>query len=449
MQRPLPDILARVNTRKLNAFAAALALLLASAELSAADAGKEFGLKTFAEGFVSPTTLAPIPNSQSMIVADQAGVAYLVGKDGKRVEQPFLDVRPRLTKLNASFDERGLLGLALHPKFSDNKKFFVVYSAPKRESAPANWDHTMRLSQFTANADGRSAKNDSEKILLEIDKPFFNHNGGVILFGPDGYLYFATGDGGHRDDKDDKGSPRGRPAEGHAQHLQSHLGKILRIDVDKGEPYSVPQDNPFVGKSAKPEIWAYGLRNPWRISFDRAGARELFAADVGQDAFEEVNIIVKGGNYGWNIKEGFHCFNTADAKKPLPECPDHGANGDKLIDPILEYKNLNSRAPDAQGISITGGYVYRGKALPHFQGKYIFADWSRTWVKADGVLFAATKDANGKWSWEKIIPASHKDGMNFYITGFGEDADGELYIFTNNTNAIIGNSGKVLKIVPM
>ena len=191
------------------------------------------------------------------------------------------------------------------------------------------------------------------------------------------------------------------------------------------------------------------MRNPWRVSFDRSGNHELFAADVGQDAFEEVNIIVKGGNYGWNIKEGFHCFNTADAKKPLADCPDHGANGDKLIDPILEYKNLNSRAADAQGISITGGYVYRGKALPQWQGKYIFADWSRTWVKADGVLFAATKGNDGKWTWEKIVPTTHSQGMNFYITGFGEDAEGELYIFTNDSNSIIGNSGKVLKIVPM
>lgn len=445
-----PDILARVNTGQLSAFCAALGLLIGAVETSAAESGKGFGLKPFSEGFVSPTAMVPIPGSQDVIVSDQAGVAYVVGKEGKRREQPFIDVRPRLTKLTPGFDERGLLGLALHPKFSENKRFFVVYSGPKRTSAPESWDHTMILARFTANADGLTAKNDSEKVLLEIDKPFFNHNGGTILFGADGYLYFATGDGGHRDDKDDKGKPRGgRPPEGNAQNLQNLMGKILRIDVDKGETYSVPQDNPFVGKNAKPEIWAYGLRNPWRVSFDRGGSRELFAADVGQDAFEEVNIIVKGGNYGWNIKEGFHCFNTADAKKPLADCPDHGANGDKLIDPILEYKNLNSRAADAQGISITGGYVYRGKALPQWQGKYIFADWSRTWVKADGVLFAATKGNDGKWTWEKIIPATHSQGMNFYITGFGEDAEGELYIFTNDSNSIVGNSGKVLKIVPM
>ena len=359
-------------------------------------------------------------------------------------------MRPRLTRLNAGFDERGLLGLALHRKFSENRKFYVVYSAPRRENAPPDWDHTMRLSEFMANADGLTAKGDSEKVILEIDKPYFNHNGGTILFGPDNYLYIAVGDGGNGNDQDEKSKPKGRPPEGNGQNLQTLLGKILRIDVDKGAPYSVPQDNPFVGKKARGEIWAYGLRNPWRISFDRAGNRELFAADVGQDGFEEVDIIKKGGNYGWRIKEGFHCFNPADSRKPLPDCPDKGANGDPLIDPILEYKNLKAhpRDPDAQGTSITGGYVYRGKSLSGWVGKYIFADWSRLWIKPEGVLFAATKSADGKWTWEKIIPATHSSGLSLYITGFGEDAEGELYVLTNNGNSVSGNTGKVFKIVP-
>jgi hypothetical protein len=221
--------------------------------------------------------------------------------------------------------------------------------------------------------------------------------------------------------------------------------------VDKGNPYAVPQDNPFANsKNAKPEIWAYGLRNPWRISFDRAGSRELYAADVGQDAFEEVNIITRGGNYGWRIKEGFHCFNLADTRKPLVDCPDKGANGDPLLDPIFEYKNLRGfpRAKDAQGISITGGNIYRGKALQGWQGTYIFADWSRAWVKPDALLLAATKDADSKWTVQRLAPASHPEGLPFYITGFGEDAEGELYILTNGSNAVIGNSGKIFKLVP-
>jgi glucose/arabinose dehydrogenase len=451
VEKSVADILARVKTRNLAALTSLLAVFIASPQSSAADANKGFSLKLFAEGFVSPSTLAPVPQSENILVADQAGVLYVVDKNGKRAAQPFLDLRPRITKLNDGFDERGLLGLALHPKFSENKKFFVVYSAPKRPGAPADWDHTMRLSQFTANADATSAKNDSEKVILEIDKPYFNHNGGMIAFGPEGYLYMSVGDGGNANDRDEKDKPRGRPPEGNGQNLQTLLGKILRIDIDKGEPYTVPQDNPFVGKKARPEIWAYGLRNPWRVSFDRGGNHELFAGDVGQDAFEEVDIIVKGGNYGWNIKEGFHCFNPADTRKPPADCPDHGANGDKLIDPILEYKNSTAhpRPNDGQGISITGGYVYRGNALPQFQGKYIFADWSRSRFKSDGVIFAATKGSDNKWTWERIVPASHPAGLNACITAFGQDAAGELYVLTNDTTTLTGNSGKVFKIVPM
>lgn len=435
-----------MNTRLISALAAALV----STSILAAEGAKPFGLKLFAEGFVSPTTLVQVPQSDRFLVADQAGTIHVVGKDGKQSEQLFLDVRPRLTKLNQGFDERGLLGLALHPKFSENKKFFVVYSAPRREKAPADWDHTMRLSQFTANADGATAKADSEKVLLEIDKPYFNHNGGMILFGPDNYLYFAVGDGGNANDQDEKGKPKGRPAEGNAQNLQTHLGKILRIDVDKGEPYAVPQDNPFVGKDAKPEIFAYGFRNPWRMAFDRGGNKELFAADVGQDAFEEVDIVVKGGNYGWRIKEGLHCFNVERPTKPLEDCPDKGANGEPLINPILEYKNFKAfpRATDALGISITGGYVYRGKALSGWEGKYIFADWSRAWVKPDAVLLAATKGGDGKWNLERINPSTHATALPFYIVGFAEDAEGELYVLSNDSNAVANKSGKIFKLVP-
>jgi glucose/arabinose dehydrogenase len=437
-----------VNTSFLRTCALVAAFF--SSSIFAADAAKGFGLKLFSEGFVSPTALVQLPNDGNMLVADQAGTIHVINKDGQRTDTPFLDVRPRLTKLNPGFDERGLLGLTLHPKFTENRKLYVVYSASRRESAPPDWDHTMRLSEFTANADSLTAKSDSEKVILEIDKPYFNHNGGMILFGPDNYLYFAVGDGGNGNDQDQKDKPKGRPPEGNGQNLQTLLGKILRIDVDRGSPYSVPQDNPFVGKEARPEIWAYGLRNPWRIAFDRAGDRELFAADVGQDGFEEVDIIKKGGNYGWRIKEGFHCFNPADSRKPLPDCPDKGANGDPLIDPILEYKNLKAhpRDPDAQGTSITGGYVYRGKALTGWVGKYIFADWSRLWIKPEGVLFAATKGGDGKWTWERVIPATHPSGLGFYITGFGEDAEGELYVLTNNGNSVSGTTGKVFKIVP-
>jgi len=415
-----------------------------AAQCAASD--QTFGLKPFSEGFVSLTSMVPLPDSDgSLLVADQVGVVYLLNKDGQRAEKAFLDVRPRLTKINEGFDERGLLGIALHPKFAENRKFYAVYSGLKRPTAPEDWDHTMRVAEFTANSDGLTARDESHRIVLEVDKPYFNHNGGCIQFGPDGLLYMSVGDGGNGMDQGK------RPPEGNGQNLQTLLGKILRIDVDGKKPYGIPRDNPFVGKSARPEIYAYGMRNPWRMSFDSGGSHQLFAGDVGQDSFEEVDIIVKGGNYGWNVREGLHCFNPKDSIHAPEDCPKKAANGDPFIDPIFEYKNLKAHPNDAeaQGCSITGGYVYRGKAIPWLQGKYVFADWSHTMVKPDGRLFAASPGPDGKWTWQRIIPASHKEGMKFYITGFGRDSEGELYIFTNDSNGLVGATGKVQKIVPL
>lgn len=439
LHEPAP-ILARVKAPIYAAAALLLFSLGAPSPSNAADSG--FDLKLVAEGMVSPTALVSLPESGgAMLIADQAGVIRSLGKDGVLAAEPFLDLRSRLAKLNEGFDERGLLGLALHPQFAQNKKFYVAYSGKKRAEAPADWDHTMLISEFTA-ASTASANAGSEKVLLQIDQPYFNHNGGTLLFGKDGMLYIAIGDGGNANDVGR------RPPEGNGQNLQTLLGKILRIDVNGGSPYSVPNDNPFVGKpNIRPEIWAYGFRNPWRISIDRGGSHEMFAADVGQDGYEEVDIVVKGGNYGWNIREGLHCFNPKNPRQAPADCPKVGANGEPLIDPIMEYKNFKNhpRDPEARGISITGGYVYRGKALPHWTGKYIFADWSEAWVLPKGVMFAGTKSGE-KWKWEVIKPA--KTALSFYITALGEDEAGELYLLTNGSNSLNATSGKVFKIVP-
>jgi glucose/arabinose dehydrogenase len=421
-------------------FSIVLSQLILACSAFASEPVAPVALKQLADGFTSPTVVTPLPDGR-LLVADQIGTVQILKADGSKAENLFLDVRPKLTKLNAGFDERGLLGLALHPNFKENGKLYVHYSAPRRAEAPEDWDCTSHLSEFKAEKDKVDLA--SERLLLEIDKPYFNHNSGRTIFGPDGYLYIAVGDGGNANDQGK------RPASGNGQNFSTFLGKILRIDVNKGNPYAIPQDNPFVNGKAKPEIYAYGLRNPWGISFDREGTHELFASDVGQDRFEEVNIIVKGGNYGWNIREGFGCFDPKASTKPPDDCPKKGANGEPLLDPILAYKNFKGfpKDPEATGTSITGGYVYRGKAIPELRGKYVFADWSRNWAKADGVLLVASRE-NGKWSWKPLdLQGATKGSVGAYVTAFGEDNDGEVYVMTNGRNTLTGTTGKVYKLV--
>lgn len=432
---------------------AALTLFAAASTALAAEAKP--ALKLVAEGFVSPTAFVPIDNGRALI-ADQIGKVFLLGADGKVAGKPALDLEGRLSKYNTNaFDERGVCGLAVHPDFKSNRKFYACYSAPLREGGPANWNHTARLSEFTLGSDGTAG---GERVVLEIDMPYFNHHSGRMAFGPDGLLYLAVGDGGGGSDVDEPVKNgkvvNGKAPEGNGQHKNTLLGKVLRLDVnrrDAGKQYAVPQDNPFAKGGGSPEIYAYGLRNPWGLSFDRGGTRELFLADVGQNSWEEVNIITKGGNYGWNIREGVACFNPKDANKPPEECPKVGAGGEPLIDPIFAYKNGGKwrKDPEVRGVSITGGYVYRGQAFPQLTGKYIFADWSMNFVIADGHLFAASKGADGKWTMEPLDTASHPAGaLKLFVVALGEDAGGELYVLTNGSSALRGKTGKVWKLAP-
>lgn len=435
-----------------------LSVALLNLETAAgADTSPQISLKLLAEGLTAPIALASLPDgSGRLLVADQVGVVHLLNRDGQRQEKLFLDLTSKLVPLNKGMEERGITGLALHPQFKSNKKFYVAYNVPLRASGPKDWSCTMRVSEFRASDNDIAVANaDSERIVLEIDKPDWNHNSGRIVFGPDGYLYFTVGDGGAPNDV----GRLGHAPEGNGQNLQTLLGKILRIDVNKGSPYAVPSDNPFAdGRKALPEIYAYGLRNPWGISFDRGGAHELIVTDVGQDRWEELNIIVKGGNYGWRLREGFDGFDP-NAPQAAPANPAKvGADGKPFIDPVMVYKTFRGKGanndPNSFGISITGGYVYRGKALPQLAGKYVFGDWSSSMGFGDGCLVVATRPkesgAGTQWTAARLGVKDFPDGkIKAFLWSIGEDDEGEIYVMTNGANMVSGTRGKVFKLVPM
>jgi glucose/arabinose dehydrogenase len=380
--------------------------------------------------------------------------------DGTLTPEPFLDLRSRIVPLMPGFDERGLLGLAFHPRYASNGRFFVFYSAPLRAGAPAGFDTTSTIAEFRVSAaNPNRADPGSERILLQVDKPQFNHNAGTLLFGPDdGYLYISVGDGGGADDvglghvEDWYAANEG----GNGQDIQQNLlGDLLRIDVDAGSPYRVPADNPFTATpgcaDGCDETWAYGFRNPYRMSFDLGGNHDLFVGDAGQELWEEVSIAVKGGNFGWNVKEGTHCFSTANPDVSPPACPSsvgagHPRAGDPLIDPVIEYPNHHQ--PDGLGATVIGGHVYRGRALPQFSGRYVFGDWSREFEEPDGSLFVAKPRKQGLWMMQQLRVATSPAGrLGHYVLGFGQDPAGEMYVLTTDQTGPTGTTGQVFKLV--
>lgn len=435
-------------------FALPALLCLAPAALPSSHAAENapaIAVKLLAEGLTAPIGLCSLPDgSGRLLVADQAGMIHVLSHEGQRQEKLFLDLRSKLVKLHEGMDERGLIGLALHPQFKSNRKFYVTYSAPRRPGPPSDWDHTMLLSEFRASdQEPPAAIEGSERIVLEVHEPDWHHNSGRLAFGPDGFLYISAGDGGAANDV----GVRGHAPEGNGQNLQTLLGKILRIDVDKGSPYGIPNDNPFAdGKKGRPEIYAYGMRNPWGMSFDRGGNRDLIVTDVGQELWEEINIIVNGGNYGWRVREGFVGFDHLNPKVSPANAPTVGADGKPFIDPVMVYKTARGVKPEPgmYGVSITGGYVYRGKALPQLTGKYVFADWSLGMGVGNGILLVATRPAgSGQWTAQPLSVKDHPDGrMKAFIWSLGEDENGEIYVLTNGANMISGTRGKVYKLVP-
>lgn len=454
-------------------YIAAFVLLFVVAEDQAAAQSADLAL--VARGFTSPVLLVESPdNTGRLFVVDQTGQIWILTENGTRLDEPFLNLADSLVELNPHYDERGLLGLAFHPGYSENGKFYVYYSRPLREEAIDNFSHTNRLAEFQVSPTNPDrAEPDSEKVLIEIDWPYMNHDGGMLAFGPDSLLYVSLGDGGNRDDQDTdliSGHVEdwyARNGGGNGQDIENNmLGSLLRIDIGKkaaedhgeGEAYTVPEDNPFAEIEGVPsEQWAYGFRNPWRFSFDMGGDNDLIVADAGQNMFEEVSVVTRGGNYGWNVMEGAHCFNAAVPTTPFANCPQtvgegHPREGDPLIGPVIELENSSHFEETGVGLVVVGGYVYRGSSVPSLDGLYFFAMWSRGEeerpggeVHFPGRLLVATPQEDGLWPWSDFT-VSNTDSFPHFILGFGQDLDGEVYVLTTDEVGPQGNTGRVYRI---
>lgn len=352
-------------------------------------------------GFVSPTVLtSPTPNE--LYVADQIGRIYVIR--GSQISV-FLDLRPAMVTLNPDYDERGLLGLAFPPNYLQTRRFYVFYSS-NQASPGASYDNF--ISEFSANPSGVSDLV-TERVLLRIPKMVNYHNGGRLAFGPEGYLYVAVGDGGPQ-----------RDLNNHAQDLDVVYGKILRLDVSMPGYYRMPADNPFINTyRARPEIYAYGFRNPWSLTFDSLGL--LWVGDVGLDTVEEIDIVVKGGNYGWSLYEG---------TMPTPWRSEMDRQRASVIKPVFEYTHdwISHLSPHPRTAAIIGGYYRRDVG-------YVFGDYG-------GVLMAIQL-VNGIWQLTRLSQ------INEFVRSFGTDAQGNIYVLTASQSGPTGLTGKVYRIDPV
>ncbi len=406
----------------------------------------EAGVELLAEGLTAPLTLAEFPDGTGrLLVLEQVGRLRVIDADGKLLEEPFLDFQGRLDPtIEPGFDERGALGMAFHPAFAGNGKLYVYYSAPLREGHDLQneeWGtHTSHIAEIkVSEGDPNKADPAYERLVLQVDQPQFAHNAGTLAFGPGGMLHIALGDGGSAPDNGDY------PREGTSQDPGDLLGKILRIDVDQvnGAAYGIPDDNPFAGKEGyRGEIYALGFRNPYKIAFDPDGSGRLFAGDVGQNSYEEIDLVVPGGNYGWAIKEATHCFDWDDFEGHFEGCDDEG-----LIDPIIEYKNGGKHPDESEGRSTVGGVVYRGAAMPAFEGKLVFGDWSIDGGEPTGTIYLATPadQPDQAWDYERIDITG---GFPHFLMGIAHDLDNELYLLGHDVQGPEGEGGKIFKLVP-
>jgi len=388
--------------------------------------GPSVAVETLATGFGQPVAVADVPGTGPVarLVVDRAGQVYVQDGLGVR-EEPLLDVSARLRRESG---ETGLLGLALHPDFGDNRRFFVRYSAKPRDGTPEDYSHTAALEEYRATDDLRGTVEGSRRVIMEVPQPGTWHNAGDLVFGPEGYLFVALGDGGS--DVDDSGP--GHVEDwydgidgGNGQDITENLlGSILRIDIDdtngdanEGRNYAVPEDNPLVGEEGLDEQYAWGFRNPWGMSFHDG---RLYAVDVGNDSYEEVNVVEKGGNYGWNVREGFVCHGT-------DSCPGESPRGNPLIDPVIAYPHRHQG--ESFGTAIVGGAFYANDDAPALRGRYLFADLS-------GTVFASRPPESGGGArgesgrpWPIEVVDAAFDGVPL---GIETARDGRPYLLTTD-----------------
>lgn len=397
-------------------------------------------LQTVVDGMIAPLGLAA-PGDGRLFVFDQVGLVHVVANETK-LETPLLDLRSRLVPLQSNYDERGLLGLAVHPSFAQNGLIYTYSSEPTAGAAtfPINPgsgtnDHQNVLAEWKIDAANTNRVDPaSRREILRVDQPQFNHNGGAIHFGPDGMLYLAFGDGGAADDQGPGHSPGGN-----GQDLNKILGKVVRIDVNTrtsgNGQYGIPSDNPYVGRDGLDEIYASGFRNPYTWSFDKLTG-ELYVADVGQNEIEELDRVFLGGNYGWPIKEGTFYFNpNGDQDGFISATPAVSNVPGDLIDPIAEYDH-------SEGLAIVGGYFYRGTQFPNLLGRYITGDFGRFDAPV-GRLFVLDRS-----EFRELRLGLDNRPLGHWIKGFGQDQQGELYVFASTNLGPSGTSGKMLKIIP-
>jgi len=379
-------------------------------------------------GLNKPLAMVQAQGESRMFIMEHEGLIKVL-EDGK-ITHTLLDLTSKVLPFDSDYSEAGLLGMAIHPNFQKNGKIYVAYSAPLGSDnavAPAGYSHLNVVEEFVVS---KSSKNridpNSGKRVHSLPWPNFNHNGHWIGFGPDQMLYISTGDGGYKAEWTEK------KANYNSQNLDNYFGKILRIDVSqstKSKPYRVPADNPMVKvPQALPEIWAFGLRDPWRCSFDSKESKQLICGDVQEDSYESIKIIEKGKNMGWPIVEGqMRCFSWENPQVQKENCDKSAINP-----AVIEYPNCSAVPAGCKGISVAGGYIHRGSSS-QLHGKYIFGDWSKRFDQNDGQVFVASPTKTGSWSMvntriEMSEPTAN--GKLPYILAFGQDSKGNVYALT-------------------